>query len=638
MSLMLTAYQTSIFASSLTTQAGIISERIADYLWSVPSAFAFLVISIITLWFYSRGTPQGKSVPRIKYVIIFLFFTYTLFPLQWAQQNFTRSLDSFPNQTPLDCIAQLLLIAGTVLCCYYCFTRLPSALAERIEKVPSYFLRLNESSYICLLLILCLLSTGIIAYSVLGHIPHVEDSIAQLFQAKIFMTGKLAAPLPPHKEFFDYINIINDEAWYSQYPPGHSLLLMTGLFLNIPWLVGPVLGTMSLFLFFLIVKKIYPEKSVLYLCCFLLLFSPFFLFMSANYMHHSSTLFFILLFLFCYLLIFSSDSSVPSIISGFALGYALTIRPLTAFAIGIPFTCYLLYCVHKKKEVQLKKEVYFFIALFSMVILLLLYNYCTNDNPFLFGYQKHYNTFGFLGSAQLGPPHTLKGGVVNTSNNLIGLNKYLFEWPIPSLTFIFILLALPVKKNRWERLFFTACIAVIVSYFFYWYQDLCFGPRYYYSLLPFLIIFTVRGFLHLPVWLEQKGYDKRKTKASLCLFISLCILYTFLFSLPALFKKYSNDYWFVTDKIHQEVKEQGITNAIVFIDVWHPPHTTKPNWIPYGSGFQFNSPDLSDDVFYAMDLKDKNSTLMESFPNRNYFLCKIHKPMSDFTLIRIGKE
>jgi hypothetical protein len=148
----------------------------------------------------------------------------------------------------------------------------------------------------------------------------------------------------------------------------------------------------------------------------------------------------------------------------------------------------------------------------------------------------------------------------------------------------------------------------------------------------------VRGFLALPNWLEERGFDRRRTETSLYLLLFLCFLYVLLFSLPPLIKKYSNDYWWITDKIHTAIKKQGITNAVVFIDVWHPPHITKPNPIPYGSGFQFNSPDLSDDVIYAMDLKDRNSALMEDFPNREFYLCKIHSPMSGFTVTKLNER
>ena len=608
-------------------------EVLADYLWSVPSLLTILLVLLLFSWLYYYGGTRGKGVgylrwfahpafsSTIKRSIPLLLFIYTIFPLRWAQRSFTRSPESFPDYTPFDSMLILLSVVGTIFCCLYCFEKLPLRMVNYTEKVISRFFKWKETYLMGSLLVICLFVTGIIAYAVLDHIPHVQDSIGQLFQAKIFKMGKLYAALPPHKEFFDYPHIINDSKWYSQYPPGHPLLLMLGLFLGAPWLVGPVLGTLSLFIFYLLVKNVYRDHRITYLSSILLILSPFFLFMSSSHMNHNSTLFFILLFLYFYLRMFSSDSSRYALVSGLSLGYAINIRQLTAVAIGVPFICYLLICIYKKREIKIRKVLIFFIGVFFMISLLLLYNNLTNGNPFLFGYQKKYQTLGFMGHAQGGPPHTLKGGIINTSNNLIGLNQYLFEWPVPSLIFIFMLFATPLRKNRWDYLFLYASLTLILGYFFYYHQDYIYGPRFYYCLIPFMIILTVRGFLVIPSWLETKHFNKRKAEASLYLFLVFCFFYSLSFSLPPLIKKYSNDYWWVTDKIHKAVKKQGITNAIVFIDCWHPLDPTKPRLIYYGSGFQFNSPDLKDDVIYALDLKERNVELMKAFPNRRYYYC-----------------
>ncbi len=135
----------------------------------------------------------------------------------------------------------------------------------------------------------------------------------------------------------------------------------------------------------------------------------------------------------------------------------------------------------------------------------------------------------------------------------------------------------------------VSSLTLMLSYACYFYQDLCFGPRNYYSLTPFLILLTVRGLLALPGWLGARGFDAKRSEATVSLLLWLSIIYMLCFSLPPLVKKYSGDYWWVTDKIHKAVKAQGISNAVVFIDVWHPPGITEPNRIPYGSGFQFNS-------------------------------------------------
>ena len=620
----------------------------ADYMWSLPSAAAIVIVffSIVLLSYYAGGKAGRMRYARwanrlpahFNLLLLSLLFVYTLFPLRWAQPGFSRSLDSFPDATPLSFIGVLFTLAGTCLCCLYCFAKLPRRAVLLVERLTSSFFRLRGTAVLGSCLIICFLATALIAYTVLDGIPHVEDSIAQLFQARIFKQGMLSAPLPPHKEFFDYTNIINDQRWYSQYPPGHALLLTAGLFLGVPWLTGPLLGSLSIALFFLVIKMMYGEHRLLTAGCCLLLFSPFFLFMSSSHMNHTSTLFFLLLFLCAYLKMFSSDSRLYALLSGLSLGYAVTIRPLDAVAFAAPFVCYGLYCLYQKREVSTKQMVCFAAGVSFMVVLLLTYNNLTTGNPFLFGYQKKYPSLGFWGSAQFGPPHTLKGAVINTSNNLIGLNQYLFEWPLPSLIFILIFLAIPVKKSRWDCLMLFSSLTLMVSYAFYFYQDLCFGPRNYYSLVPFLAILTARGFLALPGWLREKGFDLKRSAATLYILLFLCILSMVSFSLPPLLKKYSNDYWWVTGKIHRAVKAEGISNAIVFIDVWHPPGITEPNRIPYGSGFQFNSPDLKDDVIYAMDLREKNGELMRAFPERNYYLCTIHTPMSGFTLVRLNGE
>jgi hypothetical protein len=604
---------------------------LADYLWSLPSALVIFFAVLFLPWFYFFLKVKDNSAgyfhwlfnssfaSLIKIILPFLLFTYSIFPLRWAQLSFSRSPDSFPEYTPLSAIIIILIAAGTILFCLYCFGKLSCRIVALTEKATAHFFQWKESYFLGSLLLLCFAATGIIAYAVLNHMPHIKDSIAQLFHAKIFAMGKLTAPLPTHKEFFDFMFIINDGRWYSQYPPGHSLLLMVGLLLKTPWLVGPVLSTLSLFIFYHLVKEVYGDHKTTYLCTLLLLCSPFFLFMSSSHMNHTSTLFCLLLFLYCYKRTLSSPSSTFALFAGLSLGYAIAIRPLTAAAIGFPFTCNLLWWAYRKKEIHRNKVLAFFLGVSLLISLLLVFNNLTTGNPFVFGYQQKHNTLGFVGSSQEGPPHSIKGGVINTSNNLIGLNQHLFGWPLPSLIFVFVLFTLPLSKNRWDYLFLYASLALMGGYFFYYYQDYCFGPRFYYSLTPLMVILTVRGFFELVHWLGTKRFIRSKTESTLYLFLFICLLYMFSFTFPQLVKKYSKDYWWVTDKLHNAVQKQGLTNAVVLVDCWHPPEVSQPNLLYYGSGFQFNSPDLHDEIIYALDLKEKNSELMEAFPERSFY-------------------
>ena len=630
---LLLAFQQNIYSYGPLQKVTVGLTALADHLWSTPFVLAFLLIVVFASWIYfvlrvkKRGVSfsdwllHSSFLPYMKFTFLFLLFIYSIFPLRWAQMSFSRSPDSFPSYTLLDALVLLLALAGVIFYCCYCFNKLPLRIVSLVEKAISCISKWKPTYFIGLLLVLCFLITGTIAYLVLDHIPHVQDSIAQLFHAKIFKMGKLYATPHPLKEFFDYNHVINDGKWYSQYPPGHTLLLTVGLLAGVPWLIGPLLGTLSFFFFFYLVKELYQDLKTTYLSSLFLLCSPFFLFMSSSHMNHNATMFFVILFLYCYVRTFSSRSNLPALFAGLSLGYALAVRPLTAVAIGFPFIANLIFSSLKTSLLPKRKLFLLLGGLSLMIFLLLCFNYFTNGDPFLFGYQQKYQTAGFLGNAQGGPPHTLKGGVINTSNNMIGLNHHLFEWPVPSLFFIFIFFLLPLRKGKWDYLFLSSILLLITSYFFYYHQDLIFGPRFYYSLLPFLIILTVRGFLFLPQWLEAKGYNRKKTEATLYLSVTLFFLYTFSVSFPSLVAKYGNDYWWVTDKINRTVQEKGITNAIVFIDCWHPPDILEPRLIYYGSGFQLNSPDLDDEVIFALDLKEKNGELMKAFPDRRYYHC-----------------
>jgi len=46
-----------------------------------------------------------------------------------------------------------------------------------------------------------------------------------------------------HRGLFSYYydNMVFTSRWYSQYPPGHSFLLMMGVLCNTPWIINPLL-------------------------------------------------------------------------------------------------------------------------------------------------------------------------------------------------------------------------------------------------------------------------------------------------------------------------------------------------------------------------------------------------------------
>src|SRR4030066_227381 len=108
--------------------------------------------------------------------------------------------------------------------------------------------------------VFALIFCGLFSSLVFERVPHVNDEIAYLFQAKLFQSGRLYASTPCGREFFDFPHIINNGKWYSIYPPGFPLLLVLGLAFRTPWLINPILAGLTMVLFFLLGSEIYSRS------------------------------------------------------------------------------------------------------------------------------------------------------------------------------------------------------------------------------------------------------------------------------------------------------------------------------------------------------------------------------------------
>jgi len=99
--------------------------------------------------------------------------------------------------------------------------------------------------------------TNLFSFFIFNHIPRVHDEIDNLFQAKIFKSGRLYVPSPCAKESFDFPHMINNGKWYSHYTPGYPFLVLLGLLVQAPWLINPLLAALSIILFYFLGKEIF---------------------------------------------------------------------------------------------------------------------------------------------------------------------------------------------------------------------------------------------------------------------------------------------------------------------------------------------------------------------------------------------
>ncbi|MDM8553137.1 glycosyltransferase family 39 protein [Desulfococcaceae bacterium HSG7] len=479
------------------------------------------------------------------------------------------------------------------------------------DGICHYFFNVEIKFLLIVVFIVTFISTNLISYYIFEHIPHVQDSLVQVFHAKIFSIGKVVVPSHPIKEFFDFSHIINNGKWYSVYPPGHSFLIMLGFFVGMPWVVNPLLGSLSILIFYFIGKELYDEKTGR-IALLLGLFSPFIMFMSSEFMSHSSALFFLSLFILFFAKTTKQVSLFYPLFAGGSLGMALLARPVTALAVSVPFAIYALFNLIKYFKNYVLRLFIMLAACLVFIGILLTFNYLTNSDPLLFGYEVKWgpeHNLGF-GNGIWGEIHTPQKGLQQNLNNLNALNRYLFEWPIPCLLFMFIPFA-AVSRNIWDYILISSFFALSLIYFFFWYQDWCFGPRYMYEASIMAIILTSRGILLTCVLINDVFRLKitpeivKRTVGSI---VAACILTGMIFNVPPLIKYYAHTYWRVNASALQTVKKAGVKNAVVFVRSY------------YGSVLPENSPLLDDDIIFVKHLGKKNRLMMEYYPERRYYL------------------
>jgi len=375
-------------------------------------------------------------------------------------------------------------------------------------------------------------------------------------------------------------------------------LLMLGVFFGAPWIINPLLGSATLILFYQLGKELYGEV-IGRLSALLGLLSPFVLFMSSEFMNHSSSLFFFMLFALYFVKMFRSSSIRHALIAGCSLGWLMTIRQLTAVGVALPLLLYGCWVYRSTWRQALNPIITFIGSTSFFILMLLLFNYLTNGHPLTFGYQMLYGdeTLPGFGNAAWGGPHTIVKGIHHTLDNLLGMNKYLFEWPIPSLVFLIILFA-SWTLNKWDYLLVGGFVSLAFVYVFYWYQDWCFGPRYLYEAAGLTILLTARGIERVPYWIRfvfRGRASIRSVSAVTAFVVALLFGVGFVSNIPAHLDLYGRGYWGVTGKARKTVEQHRLSNAIVFTKTY------------YGSVLTANLPDLTNNVLFVRDLGSENN-------------------------------
>ena len=461
--------------------------------------------------------------------------------------------------------------------------------------------------------------------------PHIYDASAYFFAAKMYASGQLSVPAPAASELFPGpFMVIFQGRWFGQYEPGTSLTLVPGIWLGVPWLVEPVLGTLALLGIGLIAARLY-DRRVATLAVLLGCLSPFYSYLAASYLSHTVALFYLVWGLWTLLRFAQGESGWNILLCGCCFGMAVLTRDLVALLyimILVPGVVIITWKRGKYRQQRLYRFLWWLVLVLMGALVFYLYagfNLLLTGNLFTTPRNLFFpgDTWGFGVGIGFYGQHTLAAGFVNLDELLTILQIDLFGWPF-YLTLAFI--ALPflsgqARKADWFLL--ITLVLTVGSYIGYFYHGIYLGPRYLYEDLPFLLILSARGILTLGAWgvqARQRGQEatllsgsvKKRPAISLVtlalvVVLVLCDVIYYLPRQATLYQNFTglpNTYKIDIDQIYHS----PVHHAIVVTDDLAIYQIVL---------FPLNTPDLNGDVVYAwFDSGAQIAQLRKDFPGR----------------------
>jgi 4-amino-4-deoxy-L-arabinose transferase-like glycosyltransferase len=465
-----------------------------------------------------------------------------------------------------------------------------------------------------------------------GFTPVIHDEYAYLFQAKTFANWRLCYPPPEYPQFFDAFHLLTEGVYASKYPPGHALVLVPGVWVGFPMLMPLLLSVGSLLIFYYLIKSIQNQKTALCSMALFAVCAPQ-VDMATTYQSHSTTLFFLLLFLYAVLRSFELRSVVYPLIAGSAVGIAFAARPLTALAVAGPFVFY--YLVQVIRDVQrqnyrcLRHFLILAMAFSPAVVGLLEYNSALMGSPFKFPwseYSQRYMPADNLGfgvgeetvKSNISPRKTdFYQGYVLTLKRKYSLasaiKQLLTERVRDTLLMadnsiglvIFLPLAFIAPLAVYEKLMVASVVSLFLAHFAYY----GWLPSYHFEIIPFVVYFIVRGTMEI----FSKLYENKLRLTLLFFFWQLGwgTLFLASFKIPQeiYFKRLFTQYHAAFGDLLGSV---GAEPKVIFVK-YRADHNFHFDLIN-------NDPDLeSSRNIFALDLGEENQKIIHFYQNRSFF-------------------
>ena len=467
------------------------------------------------------------------------------------------------------------------------------------NRLVSFFMR-NRLKLLLLVSIFTFCSSILIDKIYLGEIPHVLDSLAHQFQAKVLASGKLYAPIPP-EPLDEALNIQflqqHDGKVFSRTMPLFPMLLALAMKMSMVKFLNPFMNGLTLLLLYLTIRKEMGERYAV-IGFLLLAFSPFFIFMGASMMGHPSSLLCSAMVLYGFSLYLQNKNPHGLWLVSLGAGLFALERPYSGFVILLPISIVLLasiWCSSESRKERLAHTILLALPLLLCLLFLGWYNSQLTGSFWTLPRMltAHYDTPGF--GPDKGTPgnpngHNAIRGLANIAIAVAVLSDDLFGWPGLCLVPALVGLLTPFEKRK--TLFGNVVRLTVLLFFFAYFifhgQGLYFGARYYYCLLPQLLLLTAFGLERL------RGKNGEKTPA-LSLLLLLLTTSSFLTYFPhrlPIFRAYGG-----ISSDAREVASKFSSSCVVLLP--HGPNL-KHMYLSFAS---FNCPFLKKGPLFMRDSK-----------------------------------
>jgi hypothetical protein len=395
-----------------------------------------------------------------------------------------------------------------------------------------------------------------------------SDEIAQLWQAKILLNGRLSLPPDPNFEFFAIENVIDSGRWYAQFPIGGAFVLVPGALLGVPWLGNVVLVAVATLALYAFARRIFGEMQGRAVAA-LFAVTPMVLFMAGTWMNHTSVLCLVAIVLLS-LVEWERARTTPRALLwatsiGLALGLIATIRPLDAVIVAVPVGVFQLWVIRgqSRRVRELAVQVVFGLIGIAPVLYA---NAATTGSPFRFGYEVMWGSGHQIGFRidPYGNHHTVAKAVALGMKYVTDLNISLVTWPIPALLVLIVGLLAFRRVTRWDVLLIALFVAQLAAYASYSLVGDLLGPRFLYTALPTLVVILART----PFLVGERAGStlQRATLVTIltCILVSWSVPWV-RFSVLGLAKDTRNARRIIKMDIAGAVRDADIHRAVVFL-------------------------------------------------------------------------